>query len=94
MTNKKIIFIIISAIILLLILFLSLKIGSKSKVTNNKVTVGDFKVWILNDNKDKFNTFLNDFKSINKKYSNKNFVVESFDNYDEYQEVLASAISK
>jgi len=95
MTNKKLIFIIISAIILLLVIFLALKISSKTKqVSTTKANAWDFKIWILNDDKDKFNNFLDSFKAINKQYSKKVFSVVSFDNYSEYEKVLASAISK
>jgi len=95
MTNKKLIFIIISAILLLIVLFLATKINSKSNTWNTvNATAWDFKIWILNDKKEKFNKFLEDFKALNKKYSNKNFVVESFDDYSEYNKSLASAIAK
>jgi len=95
MTNKKLIFIIVSALLLLLVLFIALKLNSKTwNSSNNKTTAWDFKIWILNDDKDKFNKFLDNFKALNKNYSKKTFVVESFDNYREYEKVLASAIAK
>lgn len=51
----------------------------------------DFTLWILQDNKEKFNTFLNDFKSVNTAYKNTNFNIVSFGDYEEYYNALIGA---
>lgn len=93
MNNKKIIFLAILwffAIIIVVIVFLM-----SSSTNNNKKQTdsNNFKIWILNDNKESFMSFVEDFK---KNTSNTSFSpkVESFDNYEEYNNALASAIIK
>jgi ABC-type glycerol-3-phosphate transport system substrate-binding protein len=63
----------------------------KSKVPQ-KTTSSNFSIWIVEDEKEKFIEILKKFKEKNKAYTNINFVVENFSDYEEYFYTLQSAI--
>ncbi len=95
MNKKKIIFLValwvIVFILLIVAIIASMNTGNKSS-GNSKIDK-DLSIWILDDSKDDFSIFLEEFK----KYSgikNLNITVESFSNYKEYNKALSSAIIK
>lgn len=89
MNRKKIIFIVIGVILLVFVFVLTLSLKSKDTSGQQK-SWWDFKIWIVWDDKEDFSAFITDFekyywKTINEK-------IESFNNWDEYNLALASAI--
>ncbi len=94
MNKKKMIFLAILGIFAFIIIVIAiLMMGSSNDTNTKKAVANDFKIWILDDSKDDFMSFISDFK---KDTWNSSFSpdVESFDNYEEYNLALASAIIK
>ena len=93
MNKKKIIFLAILGGIAFILIIISLALSSGSKDDNKVATVNDFKIWILDDSKESFSYFIEDFKAYtwNKALQ---VTIESFNNYEEYNLALASAIIK
>lgn len=92
--KNKIIFAVIWVLALIALIYLvSLMNGAtkKSKVPQ-KTTSSNFSIWIVEDEKEKFTEILKKFKDKNKAYTNINFVVENFSDYEEYFYTLQSAI--
>lgn len=92
MNKNKIIFSIIGAVFLIAILLLVSSLSSKKTPSIGTQVAGDFKIWILQDNVSDFQNFLSGFKQAYPNYSNKNIVVESFDDRQTYTNTLSSAI--
>lgn len=87
MNKNKIIFLILGVI--LVVVFVSLflllsKTGETKKTTSN----WEFTLWILQDDRNNFSNFLNDFKAKNANYKNTTFNVVSFQSYEEYYNAL------
>ncbi|MBW7954824.1 carbohydrate ABC transporter substrate-binding protein [Candidatus Gracilibacteria bacterium] len=93
MNKNKIVFLIIGIIIVVFLVSIFLLLSKTGEVNKNKNAskTGDFTIWILQDSKDGFNNFLNDFKSKNPNYKNTNFNIVSFSNYEEYYNTLISS---
>ena len=91
MNNKKIIFLAIFWVLVFIILFVSLLLSWWNNDNNTKVSAKNFKIWILNDDLDSFKKFVEVFKNDtgNTSFSPE---VESFSNYEEYNNALSSAI--
>lgn len=96
MTNKKLIFLIIAWVLVVGILLLVVSLKSSTNNTKNTWSKSSwtFNIWIVWDDKEKFNQFLTDFKTMNSNYSNSIFNVESFGTFEEYEAVLASALTR
>lgn len=91
MSTNKIIFIILWAILLIWVLYLSFWLNSTKTPTNTRLAPGDISVWIVDDNADDFSDYLEEFKNSDPKYAGKNFVIESFSQWDVYYNTLVSA---
>lgn len=93
MNKNKIVFLIIWIIIVVFLVSIFLLLSKTWEVNKNKSASKswDFTIWILQDSKDGFNNFLNDFKSKNPNYKNTNFNIVSFSNYEEYYNTLISS---
>jgi ABC-type glycerol-3-phosphate transport system substrate-binding protein len=95
MSKKKMIFLSILWVVVFTIIVVIMVMTSNSKKNSiwTKKVSNNFKIWILNDSKDNFSSFIEDFKNFS---WNKNFsaTIESFNDYEEYNKTLASAIIK
>jgi len=93
MNKKKIFFLAILWFFVLIIVLIVSFINWWEKTDIWNKTSGNFKIWILNDSVDDFSLYIEDFKKASWVI---NFApkIESFDNYDEYNSALASAIIK
>lgn len=90
MNKNKIIFLIIG--IILVIFFVSMfLLLSKTWETKKTSSTGDFTLWVLQDDKNAFGNFLNEFKKQNSNYKNTTFNIVSFKNYEEYYHALVGA---
>ena len=94
MNNKKMIFLWILGFFVVIVIIIAIflwKQTEENKKTTAKYT--DFKIWILDDTREQFNAFLENFK---KDTNNSNFsvTIETFKNYEEYNMALSSAIIK
>jgi ABC-type glycerol-3-phosphate transport system substrate-binding protein len=94
MNKNKIIFAVLWVLVLIAIIYIVMLINGSTKLAQqpNKTTTGTFNIWIVEDEKEKFNELINLFKQKNKAFAGINFVVESFSNYEEYFYTLQSAI--
>jgi len=94
MNKKKLIFLALLGFFVIIIIIVAV-LMAKNTDKNNKSTTKteDFTIWILEDSKDDFNVFLDDFKSDT---DNQNLIanIETFSNYEEYNMALSSAIVK
>jgi hypothetical protein len=54
----------------------------------------EFQIWIVEDDRNKFLEFIEDFKLAYPQYKGMFINVESFASYDDYYLALASAVSK
>lgn len=90
MNKNKIIFLVIWVILLIsfisIIFILNSKWGKKTTWWKWNLSI-----WIIWDDKAKFNEVLNDFKTKVPKYKNNNFDIVSFSNYEEYYNSLVWA---
>lgn len=87
MNKNKIVFLIIG--IILVIFFISIfLLLSKTWETKKSSWVENFTLWILQDDKNNFWNFLNEFKKVNSSYKNATFNIVSFQNYEEYYHAL------
>lgn len=91
MNRNKIIFWVIWVVILIIFIVLFFIISSTWNKEKKSSKTKDFSIWVLQDDKNNFWDFLEDFKSKSKNYKNTNFGVISFDNYDEYYNALVWA---
>lgn len=90
MNKKKLTIYAIAWALFLLIAFLIIALQkSDSNSPNNQWWI--FKVWIVGDDKDKFNQFFDEFKTI-ANIKKLTLDVESFDSYEEYNLALVSSI--
>jgi len=92
MNDKKKIFLVIMGILTIFIIIIFMVImwnwGNSKNVTKS---ANNFKIWILNDSKEDFAAFIEDFKK-DKGISNFTTTIESFDSYENYNKALSSAI--
>ncbi len=95
MTNKKIIFLVISIVVIVLLTFVIMNLNN-SQVDDwwDKNTTSWLKIWTVWDDKSKFESFLSEFKALNKSYEKVAFTVESFSDYNEYELAMASALAR
>ena len=93
MNKNKIIFWTIWVLLLALILWgVSLLNKSTDQIKNPKNTaVWAVNIWILDDNKTKFNDIINDFKAKNKSFATTTINIESFSNYADYYNTLSTS---
>lgn len=78
-------------IVLVAIIYaISLLNTDKKKKAGPKVT-GDISIWIVWDDKEKFASVIENFKKVNTTYTALNITVESFPDYKEYTDTLASS---
>lgn len=93
MNKNKIIFWVLWAIIIGLILWgvSILNKQTNTRPTNTQAITSDFSIWIVGDNKTKFEAVVNDFKEKNPTYKNAQIKVESFPSYEEYYTTLQAA---
>lgn len=90
MNKNKIIFLIIG--IILVVFFISIfLLLSKTWEIKKTSSTGDFTLWILQDDKNTFGNFLNEFKAQNTNYKNTVFTIVSFKSYEEYYHALVGA---
>lgn len=93
MNKNKIIFGIIGVFLLGLIIWgvsLLNKSTSETKTPKNTVVWG-VNIWIVGDDKTKFSEIVSDFKASNKTYASTTINIESFSNYADYYNTLASS---
>lgn len=90
--KNKIIFLVIWIIMLLSVIILLLTVNNTDKNITKSWT-DDFKIWILWDNTQNLNSFIEWFKNIYPNYKNKQIIIESFNSYEDYIYTLMSAIS-
>lgn len=93
MNKNKIIFGVIGGVIILMIIWgvtILNKQTSTPPSTTQRIT-GDFSIWIVGDNKTKFEQVVNDFKSRNGEFSNAQIKVESFSDWNDYYNTLQAA---
>lgn len=89
MNKNKIIFLILWIITIVIVFSLVMLLSKTWETKRNSWTKNwDFTIWVLQDSKEKFSTFINDFKSNNTNYKNTNFNIVSFGNYEEYYNSL------
>ena len=93
MNKKKLLFLIWLWIFVFILIIIAFIISNSSTKKTKKASATNFKIWILDDNKDDFTNFIEDFKK-DKKYSSFSPQIESFSNYEEYYLALASAFAK
>lgn len=94
MNNRKLIFWIIGAVLVVwLLIFL---IVAKSNQGTKRVATSswDFQIWTVWDSSTKFDEFLSSFKSANRSFANVNYSVINFSNYKDYSLALNSAVIK
>ena len=89
--NKIILLVITWVIVLLLWLLLSSLKNWASAPVNTYSNIKEYTIWIVWDEKQKFDEFLSTFKAKNPKYANTNIVVESFPDYNDYYYTLVWA---
>ena len=92
MNKNKLIFAIIGWIILVFILFVVSWLNKGTEKKNTNKWQWDFSIWMIWKNKDWLTSVVDDFKKINKKYSNTNIKVETFSSYSDYQLALTAWI--
>lgn len=88
MNKNKIIFLILWIVFSIIFISIFLLLSKTGETKRSSSSSWDFKIWILHDDKNKFWTFLNDFKQKNSLYKNTSFQVVSFQNYQEYHHAL------
>lgn len=91
MNKNKIIFAILWVIVLILFISIFFILNSKSAKKNPSTQKWNFSIWVVWDDKAKFNEYITDFKTKAEKYKNNNFDIVSFPNYDEYYNSLVWA---
>lgn len=90
MNTNKIIFSVIWTVLLIVIFFLVTGL-SGWKQTTTKIGAGDLSIWVLHDDKQKYNDFISRFKEDVPQYAGKNISVESFSDEVNYTNTLTSA---
>lgn len=93
MNIYKIIFWVVWVVLLWTLIYLMTSIESNKNTIPDRAAPWDFSIWILEDSKDDFWSYMEDFKSSNPAFANKNIIVESFDDREIYFQTLVSAIS-
>ena len=92
MTKNKLIFLIVWGVIIIGLLIASLFMwGNKIKSSTWNV-LWDLTIWIIWDSQEGMDSFISDFKLDNKRYTNANIVVQSFNSYEDYNLALTSAM--
>lgn len=91
MNKNKIIFAIIWVIIVVLVLW-GVKLMNSSWNNTSEKWPADFTIWTYELDKTKMDEVVKEFKSKIKEYENKNIVVENFSNYEDYKDIIQSAI--
>ncbi len=91
MNKNKIIFAVLGMILFIIVVIIALNLNASSDPKKQTAKPGDFSIWIYEDDAGKFQEFLTQFKTDLWKYQNKNIVVESFSDYETYQNTLSSA---
>ncbi len=91
MNKKKLIFLALLGFFVIIIIVIIAFMSSSTKSRNKEnISTNDMTIWILEDSKDDFNAFLDDFKN-NTGNSNFEANIETFSNYEEYNMALSSA---
>jgi len=63
MNKKKIIFLAVIGVLAFIIIVIAILMSGNSNTNTTKTqTANDFKIWILNDSKEDFMSFIEDFK--------------------------------
>lgn len=88
MNKNKIIFLILWIVFIIIFVSIFLLLSKTGETKRSSSSSWDFKIWVLHDDKNKFWTFLNDFKEKYSAYKNTSFQVVSFQNYEEYYHSL------
>lgn len=88
MNKNKIIFLIIWVIIVIFFIIVAVVLNSKANDKSWKWPKTNLTIWLIWDDKVKFNTVLNDFREKVPKYKNTSFNIVSFPNYEEYYNSL------
>jgi hypothetical protein len=90
MNKNKVIFLVIWVILLVFFISIFSILSSKSAKKTNSWK-WNFSIWIIWDDKAKFNEVLNDFKEKFPKYKNTSFNIVSFSSYEDYYNSLVWA---
>jgi len=94
MNKNKLIFAIIWIIVLIFLLFLVYTLNKNADPNTKKNIKSSLVIWILQDDSNKFSSYLEEFKKTNEIYKNITFSVVSFDSYYEYFNSLVWAFLK
>lgn len=88
MSKNKIVFLALWIIVLIFFIILALILNSKSAKKTWWSQKDTFSIWLIWDDKTKFDIVLNDFKKKVPVYKNSTFQIISFHNYEEYYNSL------
>lgn len=97
MNKNKILFAIIWLLLFIVVMIWVSSLNSWDDNTDNSANqknIDKFAIWIVWDDKEKFQDFLYTFKEKNPRYENTNIVIESFPDYNEYYYTLIWAFLK